>query len=119
MSKSHLFLFGLVLLFTLSDCSSSKKMSTAQASDSSTATSAHGTGDGTSFENAVFINQTNSGAGIDAEYKWIKEHYPDSKVLGQKLVSKGKTPYDVIMIETTTGEKKDIHFDISKFFGKF
>ncbi|MBL0740192.1 hypothetical protein [Chryseolinea lacunae] len=94
-------------------------MSTAQATDSSTSDATNSTGDGSSFENAVLIKQTSSTAGIEAEYKWIKEHYPGSRVLGQKLISKEKTPYDVIMIETATGEKKDVHFNISKFFGKF
>lgn len=40
--------------------------------------------------------------GVDAEYKWIREHYPGSKTGSQALVFKNGKPYD-----------------ISNYFGKF
>ncbi len=72
----------------------------------------------TDFKNAIVIKEKTERAGVNAEYKWIAEHYPDSKVLQQRLVNKSGKPYDIIDIKTKSG-KKSIYFDISNFFGKF
>jgi len=74
---------------------------------------------GTSFKDAIVINEKSERAGVNAEYIWIRKHYPGSKVEGQALVSNHKKPYDIIDIVTSSGEEKSIYFDISKFFGKF
>jgi hypothetical protein len=75
--------------------------------------------DGLSYETAVIINEKHEGTGVKAEYKWLKEHYPGYTSKGQSLTYHDRKPYDVISIELENGEKKEIYFDISKFFGKF
>ena len=76
-------------------------------------------GDGSSYENAIFIKKNNEKAGVDAEYVWIREHYPGSRTKMQALqVSNGKH-YDVLTIVTGDGTEKQVYFDISNFFGKW
>ena len=62
--------------------------------------------------------ETNEMAGISAEYAWLKEHYPGYESLGQALLQDGKKPYDRIKIRTSSGQEKEVYFDISHFFGK-
>jgi len=78
-----------------------------------------GTRDGSSYENAIVIQEQHEGAGVDAEYKWIREHYRGSKVQGQALTNKNGKPYDILTIRTADGAEKKVYFDISNFFGKF
>ncbi|HEU4719121.1 MAG TPA: hypothetical protein VFU15_14855 [Bacteroidia bacterium] len=75
--------------------------------------------DGSSFDNAVVIYEKTEGKGVDAEYDWLKTHYPGYTVNRQSLVTHDGKPYDVLSITTADGEKKDVYFDISNFFGKF
>src|SRR5262245_13070798 len=77
------------------------------------------TQDGLSFETAVVVKEKQEGKGVNAEYKWLKEHYPGYRSEGQSLAWNKKTPYDVISIVLPDGKKLDVYFDISKFFGKF
>jgi hypothetical protein len=73
----------------------------------------------TSYETAVKIQEKTETAGVAAEYEWIRKNYPGSKTGGQSLLEHNKIPYDKIEITTAGGEKLDLYFDISKFFGKF
>ncbi|HTB06809.1 MAG TPA: hypothetical protein VK806_07630 [Bacteroidia bacterium] len=75
--------------------------------------------DGSSYNNAVIIKATNEGDGIDAEYKWLADHYPGYKTEGQSLNEHDKIPYDVLHIKTNDGQRKDVFFDISSYFGKW
>lgn len=74
--------------------------------------------DGSSFEKAVIINETNQHEGIDDEYAWIRENYPAAKHDSQELIYHDKKPYDVLHITTMYGKSVAVYFDISKFFGK-
>jgi hypothetical protein len=75
--------------------------------------------DGSSYENAIVINEKSESAGVPSEYTWIRTHYPGSVTLGQSLVFNKNKPYDILRIKTKEGEEKEIYFDISKFYGKF
>ncbi|MDP4269750.1 MAG: hypothetical protein Q8909_06460 [Bacteroidota bacterium] len=75
--------------------------------------------DGSSCENAIIITETTEDKGVAAEYKWIKQNYPDASVRGQSCSGKNKKRYDIIDIITKLGEKKSIYFDITNFYGKF
>ena len=75
--------------------------------------------DALSFETAIIIKEKNERAGVKAEYDWIKEHYANYSIEGQKLSSFKKTPYDVITIVLSDNKKVPLYFDISNFFGKF
>ncbi len=75
--------------------------------------------DGLSYETAIIINKRTDKQGIDAEYEWLKQRYPNYKFNGQWLIKYKSVPYDIIDIITFEGLKKTIYFDISKFSGKF
>jgi hypothetical protein len=68
--------------------------------------------DGLSFETAIIAKS------VSFEYEWIRENYPGSQPQTQALVFEKKKPFDIITIKTATRETIDIHFDISKFYGK-
>jgi hypothetical protein len=107
------FLYLSAFLILLAGCSSSKNVS-GQGKDVN-ATNA----DGSSEKNAIVINETNEMTGVDAEYAWLKKNYPGYSSTGQALVmDKAGHPFDIIHIKTADGQKKDVYFDISKFFGK-
>ena len=109
--KPLIYLFTLSLLAT--SCASHKNLAQANTAAASV------TADGSSFEKAIFIKETSEGAGVDAEYAWIRDKYPGSKVSGQAMMYRNKKPYDVIHITTADGAKMDVYFDISNFYGKF
>jgi hypothetical protein len=109
--KAFIYLFAITVLAT--SCASHKNI--AQAST----VAASVTADGSSFEKAIFIKETNEGSGVDAEYAWIRDKYPGSKVNGQALMNHNNRPYDVIHITTAASTKTDVYFDISNFYGKF
>ncbi|MBS1663813.1 MAG: hypothetical protein JST68_22400 [Bacteroidetes bacterium] len=89
------------------------------ACSSSKHSTGNSTRDGSSYENAIVIKETSEKKGVDAEYDWLREHYPGYKRGRQALTTKNGKPYDVLSIETADGVKKDVYFDISKFFGKW
>ena len=74
---------------------------------------------GSSYENAVIIYEYSESKGVAAEYKWIRENYPNSKVMMQSLTYYKKKPYDIIQIMTADEKSLAVYFDISNFFGKF
>ena len=109
------FISILVSLFFVA-CSTSQK--TASRPVSNVQQNSSGDRDGSSFEKAVIIDAKNETTGVDAEYVWLKENYPGYKTLSQSLNHSNSKPFDIINIQTSTGEKKKVYFDISKFFGK-
>jgi PBP1b-binding outer membrane lipoprotein LpoB len=113
--KRIIFLLSLACL--IASCSTTKRVSETSPNQSSTSVSTEK--DGSSFEKAIVINEKNAMSGVNAEYAWIKQKYPGSKIKGQYLVKHKDQPYDVIEIITTDGKEKSIFFNISNFFGKF
>jgi hypothetical protein len=75
--------------------------------------------EGSSYETAVIIEKTSETEGVEAEYQWIRDHFPGSQVLSQSLNFYKEKPYDILQITTNQGEAVSIYFDISKYFGKF
>jgi hypothetical protein len=62
--------------------------------------------------------------GVAAEYEWLRQKYPESKMVMQSLVNMNvaksgekKIYFDVLKIELKNGESKELYFDISSFFG--
>ena len=120
----------IVLIITsglMFSCSSSKKTSSLSSGSSyvtktTTTTTVVGpakvAAQGSSFTNAVVINETNGLKGVDAEYDWIKKSYADYTIDGQSEKEMNGKHYDIIKITTANGQKSDVYFDISKFYGK-
>jgi len=100
--------FILIIAVAISSCSTSKKVS----SNSST-------GEGLSYATAIVITEKTESTGVNAEYKWIKEHYTNYKIMGQSLNMNDKKPYDIITIKLSDGKELPLYFDISNYFGKF
>lgn len=80
-------------------------------------------GPGDSPETAVVISgAANSMVGIEAEYFFLEKQFGrrnvDWKLKRQSVRNiKGKV-YDRMEIELKNGDKKDVYFEISEFFGK-
>ena len=108
MKTPYLFILIAAILLITGCASSNKSQSVAEPQGQSASVQ-----DGTSFEKAIVVKN------IDEEYDWIRKNYPESRFLGQALLFNNKKPFDRLSIELPSGEKKDVYFDISKFFGKF
>jgi hypothetical protein len=109
--KAFICIFAITLL--AASCAGHKKVAQASAAAASVTT------DGSSFEKAIFIKETHEQPGIDAEYAWIRDKHPGSKLNGQSLAYHSNKPYDIIHITTADGTMTDVYFDISNFYGKF
>ena len=111
----------LLILFVISSlmfsCSSRKKLGSNSTSVTDRAVLSGN--DGSSYEKAIVIEEKSEGPGVNAEYDWLRKHYPGYKFKKQSLNFHEKKYYDILSIVTGEGEKKDIYFDISNFFGKF
>jgi len=106
--KKYFYLF--VCLCLLFSCTAKKK---------TVITVSYSGGDGSSFENAVIINEIHNGLGVDDEDTWVKIHYPYSTNNGQATITHDQKPYDVLQLTTRANKAITVYFDISKFYGKF
>jgi len=111
-------LLFVAIIAIAASCSSSKHAQSGTANNTAQ-TPANPNADGSSYEKAIVIQEKSETAGVDAEYKWIRNHYPGSANKMQALTYNNKKPYDVLTIKTADGKEKKIYFDISNFFGKF
>ena len=68
--------------------------------------------DGSTFQKAVVVGS------VRAEYLYIDRTYSGANILSQMVVDNNGNPYDVVTILTKEGTKKDVYFDISKFYRK-
>lgn len=75
--------------------------------------------DGSSFEKAIIIKSKTDAAGTAEEYNWLKKNYPGYRMKNQSLLQHNKRPYDLLKFVTSTGDQKEIYFDITNSFGKF
>jgi major membrane immunogen (membrane-anchored lipoprotein) len=118
MKKLIIVLLSLSVVF--SSCSSSKKSSSLFGSSNGFPKSTpKPTDDGLSFNTAIVITETNEGAGVKAEYTWIKNHYKDYTIKSQSLNMENQKPYDIIRINLAGNKELSLYFDISNYFGKF
>jgi hypothetical protein len=108
--------FILIVLFFVS-CTSTKNTISKDIEQSHTVKNSQQ--DGSSYENAIVINKTSSSEGIEAEYAYLRKHYPGYKLIRQSLQSHNNKPYDVLEIKTAEGEEIKVYFDISNFYGKW
>ena len=104
------------LVFSLACSTADRKPATPAPAQSTTA----GTEAAAKAPECVVLQAKTESEGLDAEGRWLHEHYPGWKKLKQSL---GGDPsgrkFDRLEIETPTGEKHSVCFDITSFFGKF
>ena len=76
-------------------------------------------GDGSSCASAIVIRGVPSEIeGVSAEYRWLAEKYPRSRLGNQSLSHDDGRSFDLIELTTAAGESKTVCFDISEFYGK-
>ena len=73
--------------------------------------------DGSSYRKAIIIKERNSI--IDPEQEWLAMHYPGFINEGQDPSQYDKRHYEIRHIKTSDGQRKDVYFDISSYFGKW
>ena len=79
-----------------------------------------GGGDGILLEQAVVIlNAENTKQGVAVENLWMKWKFGGSKKLEQQLSTVEERQYDVVTVELAGGERQEIWFDITDFYGKW
>ena len=105
----------LLLSIFFAACSTSKKTAATNTKTSISTSKS----DGSSYENAVVIDDKSETTGVSKEYQWLRENYPGYTFISQSLNRDKGVPYDIITIKTTTRSQKMVYFNISKFFGKF
>jgi hypothetical protein len=113
--KKTTILLGFTLLII--SCSITKSVSDNVKNKTDTAIEKEN--DGSSYERAIIIEETNEIKGVNAEYEWLNKNYPGYVSKGQSLIFYKHKPYDVINIITPEGKEKSIYFNISHFYGKF
>jgi hypothetical protein len=65
------------------------------------------------------IQAANEREGLATEGKWLHDHYPGWKKVGQSLgVGEDGKSFDYVDIVDSSGEKHSVCFDITSFFGK-
>lgn len=74
--------------------------------------------DGSSIERAIPIQAASTAEGIAAENAYIRQRYPGWRKVRQALIRRGGRAYDRITIVSPSGERRDIFFDITSFFGR-
>lgn len=78
----------------------------------------YGRGDGSSFEKAIVISASSENSGVDAEYTYLKRHFPGYHFRSQSLQGHNHKEYDVLEFTAADGNKKVIYFDVTSFLGK-
>jgi len=68
--------------------------------------------DGSSFQKAVIVGS------VRAEYRYIDRAYPGAQILSQMIVDNNGNPYDMVTIVPKGETKKDVYFDVSRFYRK-
>ncbi len=76
-------------------------------------------GDGSSLTQAVIIRGANDAEVTDAEYPWLREHYPGSKLKEQQLLNEDGRVFDGMTITTAEGKEITVYFDITSGIGKW
>ena len=120
LSMSHNIIATVLFAVIVISCNSGKKISNRGTESNLVVDSSavvQTSADGKSFETAIVIQEKSETPGVNAEYKWIRSHYSNYKVVQQSLATHQKKPFDIITIELADGSKQEIYFDITKFFG--
>jgi len=75
-------------------------------------------GDGSSIETAVIIKAPNNYLGVRGEFDWIKKNRPGWKLETQSVLKGGGKVYDKMYFITPDGQRTNLFFDVTDFYGK-
>jgi hypothetical protein len=74
--------------------------------------------DGRSLQTAVVIrSDSGSAGGVASEGAWLRQHYPGWQRVRQALMRRDERRYDRIDLESPSGERVSVYFDITDAFG--
>jgi hypothetical protein len=76
---------------------------------------AFGGGDGTSFEDAIVILGATKRTGVNAEYAYLRSHFPGFQLRSQRMQPREGRNYDIIEFSTPEGTDHELYFDITNF----
>jgi len=68
--------------------------------------------DGSTIQKAVIVGSKN------AEYRYIDRTYPDAQILSSMIIDNNGNPYEVVTVVPKGETKKDVYFDVSRFYRK-
>ena len=74
-------------------------------------------GDGFSMSNAIIISDCNDPEGVLQEYIELRKRFGQYKKIRRRLLEDNNRKYDVFELDIN-GEKVEVYFDITNFFGK-
>lgn len=109
----------IIFLFFAIGCASGRKSAAGPAAAAAPVAVTDTVRDGSSFDRAVIIKDTNETAGVHTEYQWIRDNYPGYDTKKQSLVSNKGIPFDVLVVRNQDRTEKTVYFNISSFYGKF
>ncbi|MBY0480911.1 MAG: hypothetical protein K2Q21_06135 [Chitinophagaceae bacterium] len=113
------FIYSFALAIGLLSILPSNKLNAQTTPTNSYADSVKTNVEGLSFSNAVVIAETIELKGLNAESKWIKEHFSNYKLKMQTLSINDDKPYDIITILQSDGKELKLYFNIASFYGTF
>jgi len=74
--------------------------------------------EGRSIETAVLIRgDSGSIGGVASQGEWLRQHYPGWQRVRQALMRREGRRYDRIDLESPSGERVSIYFDVTGAFG--
>ena len=91
--------------------------------------------DGLSFETAVKLEAKTQADGVAAQHAWIEKNLPGAHpappppppklepgeeivTFGQEVIQRDGKLYSVVHLEMPDGKPRDVHFNITGYFGK-
>lgn len=88
--------------------------------------------DGLTFERAVVLEAKTQAEGVAAQQAWIEKHLPGARpapppkadsgdeivTFGQEMIQHAGRLYSVVHLVMPDGKSRDVHFDITRYFGK-
>ncbi|MFW9866784.1 MAG: hypothetical protein ACFFEN_11885 [Candidatus Thorarchaeota archaeon] len=76
-------------------------------------------GDGSTIDKAIIISDCNNTEGVHQEYVEVRKRFGEYRLIRQVLLEQGDKMYDKLELELKNGEKIELYFDITPFFGKY
>jgi hypothetical protein len=72
-------------------------------------------GDGLTCETRIILHARTEPGGVAAEYSWLYEKYPGSRMQSTELGQCGAAVDNIVSIRTADGRTLEIHFDVTSF----
>lgn len=74
--------------------------------------------DGSTFEKAVLLTETDKKSAYAAEEAWVNNHYPGNTSIRRFLVYRNEFPFDRLAVKTADGSTILVYINASNFITK-